>query len=400
VSATAERWSAGGSGLARACGRTLWIAWVALLPIALAVFVVQSLRNGHSSWAIDFHGNFRGPARELLRGDSPYHPAELERVRAAVAAGHSPIEFRHGVFAAYPAPGLLVGVPFTAVPGVVAEWLWLGVLVACGGLALRLAGVRDRRVLAAALLAPMVVSSLWFGAVDLVLALGLAACWRWRDHAGRAGLALGAIVALKLVALPLLAWLLATRRWRAAAAAAATAGVLLAAGWALIGFDGLAGYPHLLSVLADVESDRGYSAVAFAGALGLGSSTASLAPYAAGACALAALALVVRRGGREADAVAFLLGVLAALAFSPIVWQHSLALLLVPLAVLRPRFGAVWTLPVLLWLTPDTAGVVPVGKLLLAAAVVAALCLLAVQPGGGRRRVRQAIAAAGTGALA
>ena len=50
---------------------------------------------------------------------------------------------------------------------------------------------------------PPVVGSLFFGAVDLLLLLGLAACWRWRDSAGKAGCALGAIIALKLIALPL-----------------------------------------------------------------------------------------------------------------------------------------------------------------------------------------------------
>ena len=108
-------------------------------------------------------------------------------MRAAVAAGHSPIEYRHGVFATYPAPGLLLGVPFTALPVVFAEWLWLGCMLAAGGLALRLAGVRDWRVYAAAAMAPPVVCSLFYGAVELLLMLGLAACWRWRDRrSGRA----------------------------------------------------------------------------------------------------------------------------------------------------------------------------------------------------------------------
>ena len=84
-----------------------------------------------------------------------------------MAAGHSPIDYQHGVFAAYPAPALLLGVPFTALPYALAAWLWLGCVLAAGGLALRLAGVRDRRVYAAALLAPPVIGSLYYGAVDL-----------------------------------------------------------------------------------------------------------------------------------------------------------------------------------------------------------------------------------------
>ena len=274
VSATLER-GVRAPGIAQACMRALWFAWIALLPVALLVFVFQSIRNGHSAWAIDFHGNFRVPAQEILRGSSPYHPAELAHVRAAVAAEHSPIEFQHGVFAAYPAPGLLVGVPFTAIPAAVASWLWFGCLLAAGGLALRLAGVRDWRVYTAAVLAPPVVGSLFYGAVDLVLMLGLAACWRWREHAGRAGWVLGAMVALKLIALPLVLWFAATRRWGAAALSLAVAGILAVAGWAVVGFGELTAYPHLLSLLTDIESTRGYSAVAFADALGAGTAAAA-----------------------------------------------------------------------------------------------------------------------------
>ena len=306
VSATLER-GVRAPGIAQACMRALWFAWIALLPVALLVFVFQSIRNGHSAWAIDFHGNFRVPAQEILRGSSPYHPAELAHVRAAVAAEHSPIEFQHGVFAAYPAPGLLVGVPFTAIPAAVASWLWFGCLLAAGGLALRLAGVRDWRVYTAAVLAPPVVGSLFYGAVDLVLMLGLAACWRWREHAGRAGWVLGAMVALKLIALPLVLWFAATRRWGAAALSLAVAGILAVAGWAVVGFGELTAYPHLLSLLTDIESTRGYSAVAFADALGAGTAAAAWAPYAVGACVLAALVVVARRTPR-AEGETFMLG--------------------------------------------------------------------------------------------
>ena len=350
----------------------LWYAWLALLPLALVVFVVQSIRDGHDAWAIDFNGNFREPAQEILRGTSPYHPGELVRVRAAVEGGASPIDYSNGVFAAYPAPSLLFGVPFTVLPYAVAAWLWFGLVLAAGGAALFLAGVRDRLVYGAALLAPPVIGSLYYGAIDLVLMLGLAACWRWRDHAGRAGLALGAIIAFKLVALPVVFWLVATRRFRAAALALAVAGGLALGGWAVIGFDGLTDYPHLLSLLTDIESARGYSAVAVAIALGAGTGLAAWAPYALGGSLLAALWVVARRGAR-ADAATFLLGVLAALAFSPIVWQHSTALLLVPLAVLQPRFGPIWTLPLLFWLAPDGPEIAEPFQLLVCVLVVAGI---------------------------
>ncbi len=151
-------------------------------------------------------------------------------MRRAVAAGHRPDEFHDGVFPAYPAPALLLGVPFSYLPLGLAEWIWAGCMLLAGGLALRLVGVRDWRVYGVALLTPAAMSSVLLGAVDFALMLGIAACWRWRDHAGRAGLALGAIVALKLVAAPLVAWLLVTRRFRAAATAGAVAAGAVARG--------------------------------------------------------------------------------------------------------------------------------------------------------------------------
>jgi hypothetical protein len=335
--------------MARAGRRVLTICFLGILPPGLLlVILLGSYHYGTSAWSIDFDGNFYRPAHELANGLSPYHPGYLERVREAVAHGRKPDDFQKGVFVAYPAPALLLGVPFQYLPLVVAQWLWIGCMLAAGALALRIAGVRDWRVYGAALLTPAAMSSLMLGAVDLVLVLGLALCWRWRAHAGRAGLALGAIIALKLLAVPLLAWLLVTRRFRAAAVACATSSALLVGGWAVIGFDGFAGYAHLLSVLTDIESTRGYSAVAFAHALGAGEQVASLLPYVAGALVVAAMWRVSRR--REgADEAAFLLGVLAVLAFSPIVWHHYLLLLLVPLAIYSPRLTRIWFLPLACW---------------------------------------------------
>ena len=335
--------------LARVCRRVLVVLLFGILPASLLLAIlVGSFRSGTGAWAIDFDGNFLRPAHEILRGVSPYHPNELEHVRRAVAAGHRPDEFHDGVFPAYPAPALLLGVPFSYLPLGLAEWIWAGCMLLAGGLALRLVGVRDWRVYGVALLTPAAMSSVLLGAVDFALMLGIAACWRWRDHAGRAGLALGAIVALKLVAAPLVAWLLVTRRWRAAATAGAVAVGLWLAGWAAIGFHGLSGYPHVLSLLTDIESDRGYSAVAYANLIGISGQAASLAPYVLGIGLLGVLWRVSKRA-QGADEAAFLVGVLLLFAFSPIVWHHYLVLLFVPLGIYCPRFAPIWLLPTVCW---------------------------------------------------
>jgi hypothetical protein len=139
-----------------------------------------------------------------------------------------------------------------------------------------------------------------------------------------------------------------TRRYRAAAISAVTAAGLWLGGWALIGFNGLAGYPHLLSTLTEIEDDRGYSPVAYANLVGITGGVASAMPYIVGAALLVLLwAVSKRRDG--ADEAAFLVGVLTVLAFSPIVWHHYLVLLFIPLAVYCPRLAPIWFLPLVCW---------------------------------------------------
>ncbi len=62
------------------------------------------------------------------------------------------------------------------------------------------------------------------------------------------------------------------------------------------------------------------------------------------------LAGVVVYGRRSEDAKAFACAVTLMVVTSPIVWLHSFALLLAPVAVLRPRLSWIWFLPALLWL--------------------------------------------------
>ena len=74
-------------------------------------------------------------------------------------------------------------------------------------------------------------------------------------------------------------------------------------------------------------------------------------------------ALTLARGRRAAcwlrrsraaddDARSFTCAVAATLVLSPIVWLHYLVVLLVPVAITRPRFSVLWLLPVLLWVSP------------------------------------------------
>ena len=176
-----------------------------------------------------------------------------------------------------------------------------------------------------------------------MLALGVALAWRWRDHAVRAGLVLGLVVALKLFLWPLVLWFVITRRFKAAAVAACSSVVFLFVPWIPLDGAGLMSYPHRLSLLSSLEAKRGFSPAALLAHLGLGWGAAQAVGYALG---VALLVLAYRRRSSEAAALGLVCS--AALLLTPILWPNYLLIMLVPLALLRPRFGVVWLLPVVL----------------------------------------------------
>ena len=69
----------------------------------------------------------------------------------------------------------------------------------------------------------------------------------------------------------------------------------------------------------------------------------------AGGALLVCCVVFARRGD---DFRSFTAALGATLALSPIVWLHYLVVLLVPMAIARPRFSALWLLPILLWTSP------------------------------------------------
>ena len=64
------------------------------------------------------------------------------------------------------------------------------------------------------------------------------------------------------------------------------------------------------------------------------------------------LGAVVLSGRRGDDLRAFTYSIAAALVLTPVMWQHYLVLLLVPFALSRPRFSALWLVPIVIWLSP------------------------------------------------
>ena len=321
------------AGSLAALRRTAEIGLLAVAPALLSLAVIGGA-IGHR-YAFDFHGALWQAARDVIDGRNPYPPP--------TAAGVAP-----GDRFVYPPPVAILLIPLGALPFALAAAIITVVLIAAVAAALWALGVRDWRCYGATYLSIAVLHDVRLGALTPLLALGLALVWRWRAQA-RAAVPLALIVFAKLFLWPLGVWLLATGRVRIAVRGALLALGASALGWALIGFAGLSDYPKLLNVLADGEQGRGYSLVAGGLALGLGQAVARAAALAIGA---GLLALCWREGRRGSDERSLALALAAGLALSPIVWLHYFVLLLVPIAIVRRSFGAIWLIPVLLWITP------------------------------------------------
>lgn len=285
----------------------------------------------------------------------PFDFAIFLQAAADVRAGESPYvdpdTISEDAPAPYAYPPLLaiVLIPATALPDDVRGSSPAGVLVsllliACVAGALVLLDVRDWRCYPIALLYPPTIENVEYGAVGPVLALLVAIAWRFRSRLWPVAAALGTAIALKVFVWPLLAWLAATRRWRSAIASALVAVGLALASWAAIGFDGIADYPDLLRRLSDVEAENSYSAYAILVNGGITSALARVLVLAA-AVGLLVLAWRAARDGVDGDRRSLTLALAAGFVLTPILWLHYLVLLVVPIALARPRLSALWFVP-------------------------------------------------------
>jgi hypothetical protein len=312
--------------------RAFDVALLLVVPVLLDVFllVLQLLRN---SYSFDLRLAYIPAAEDVLRGASPY-PGLHD---AALAGEHAYV---------YPPLLAFLVTPFTLLPAPAASVVAVLLLVAALGATLHLLGVRDWRCYGALLAWGPVFDGLQVASVSVALALLVALAWRFRERGLASGSVVGLVVALKLFLWPLAVWSFATGRLRAALGAIAVAALAIFVPWGAVGFAGLTEYPALLRKLAALEQHEGFSLVsAFAS---VGASTAAARALAL-ALGLALLLGCARAGRRGADARAFVLALAAALALTPIAWQHYFVVLAVPLAVVRPRFSAAWLIPVVGW---------------------------------------------------
>jgi alpha-1,2-mannosyltransferase len=360
--------------------------------LGIAIGIVAALwAVKHYVGTIDGYRDSNGASHDL---------AVFLRAAGDVVHGDSPYAFRADQTFAYPPLAAFLAAPLHALGAGVATLVWTLVSLAAVALALWLLGVRDWRCYALTAAFPFTRSAIDLGTVGPLLLLAVAAAWRWRDRIATAGAAAGAAIALKLFLWPLAAWLAITRRLRTVAAAIGCALLFVIVPWAAIGFAGLGGYPGLLHRLSSDEATSSYSVIALAVRAHL--------PEAAGV-ALSLLAAVVllaaafwtardeRRSGRDREVAVLTLALAAGLAVSPIVWVHYFLLLLVPLALARPRLSALWLVPFLYYPLGESAW--PAGDARkLGLALVATLVLLcaAIFPAARLRLSRGRRAAKGS----
>jgi hypothetical protein len=316
--------------------------------------------------AVDVQQAFLPAARAVLHGTSPYSQIGSRAVTQGTAFLYPPLS------------GYLF-VPFTLLPQLAAEIVAVVLVAAAVPATLLLLGVRDWRCHAVAFLWWPTIIGIQTGNLTLPMLLGVALVWRYRNRRTVAAVVAGLVVALKLFFWPVLVWLVATRRYKTAALAAASSVFFVLVPWAGIGFAGLRGYPHLLASVSGDEGPRSYSVAALLHTV-IPTWTAATAVETLFGAALLAVVIAAGRRGRDRDA--FALSIVAILVLTPLLEMHYLAVLLVVVALYRPRFALAWAAPLLIWgaAAGNVASLIQIVHVLLAVAATVVLARWDCQP--------------------
>ncbi|MGH2843370.1 MAG: glycosyltransferase family 87 protein, partial [Solirubrobacteraceae bacterium] len=291
-----------------------------LVPLVVLVTLLGAVIAGPNV-GVDFHNAYYVAGLRVLRGGDPY--------------AWSAHQIAAGVAFVYPAFSALFFAPFALISRGTASLTFMFVCVALAPLTLWIMRVRDWRVYGATLLW-LPFFGAWQTANETALLVALTAlAWRYRDRPIVCGALAAAAISLKPLVWPLALWLLVTRRYRASAYGLAVGVVLNLASWAVVGFSNVSVYLHESVLDSRLSWRHGYSLIALAGHFGLGR-VVGYALLVIGALALTLLVVyigLVKRRERQA----LILAVALMLVSSPLVWSHYFLLLLIPLALKRPR---------------------------------------------------------------
>jgi hypothetical protein len=350
--------------LTRWIGRTLLrVLAVGSLVLCGPGLLISTVNRVGYNLLYDFKGGLYNAGVAILHGHTPYQARFLAHQAALMHAGHVAIgETATHSFSipVYPALANVLVVPFSALPFWVAGLIYtlLSAAAMVGGI--WLLGVRDRRCLALTLVSWPFLFGAFLGAIGPFLVLGAGIAWRWRDRLWPPALSLATIIAVKIFPWTLAVWLLFTRRYKALALCVAAGVLLTFAAWALIGFDGLREYPQMLSNMSFIQEDRSVSIVGVLIIAGVSSGVATAVAMLLGA-GLLGLAWRLSHGP-DGDRRVFGLAVLAALTATPIVWEHYMVLLFIPIALASPRFSAAWLIPICTPIIESASWIVPASR--------------------------------------
>ncbi|MGO9792742.1 MAG: glycosyltransferase family 87 protein [Solirubrobacteraceae bacterium] len=307
----------------------------ALLPVIATSWLLYHMLAG-GIVAVDFGREYWVAGLRVLNGGDPY--------------AWSARQIAGGVSFPYPGFTAIGFASFALLSRGLSEALFTALCMLAALGTLRVLAVRDWRLYGLVMLWPPVVAAWQTANLTLLLVLGIGLIWRYRERPVVTGLLAALIVSLKPFTWPIGVWLLCTRRYRAAGWALAVGLVLNAAAWALLGGGAAGRYLRLSGEVTDALHRSGYGAIALA--MQFGASVAVGTLLAAGcSIALAVSCLCAARRGREQEALTAAIGLM--LTASPLVWNHYLALLIVPLALARPNLGSAWLVPLVLWLCPS-----------------------------------------------
>lgn len=309
-------------------------ALAVLAPLATLVLLVSYVTR--HEFAVDFQHTYWIAGQRVVHGLDPY------------VATHGQVT--QGVAFVYPALAGLLFAPFGLIAQGTSAAIYTALSFAALFATLRVLSVRDWRVYAMALLWFPVINAWQSANVTLLLGLLIALAWRYRSRPVLTALLTAFAVSLKPFVWPLGLWLIATRRYRAAAWAVGWGLVLNLVAWQILGFRDIGQFLHLSSAVTSALFRTGYAVIAICVRLGAsrGVGTAVMVLVSAG-LVLTCLWL----GRRHREESAFTIAVALMLAASPLVWNHYFALLIVPAAVCRRRLSAEWLIPLALWVCPS-----------------------------------------------
>jgi hypothetical protein len=297
----------------------LSILALGVLPIVLLTLAFTHWRaNGTLAW--DFHHELYPQAQTMLDGDNPYP-----------SATHDPAT---GTNRVWPPAAVLVVAPLTLLPAAAADLL-IGLLgLGCFAAALWVVGTRDWRVYGVVALWPPVFIEPGLAHLTPMISLLVALTWRNREAGARSGLVAGLAVAVKFFIWPLLVWLAATRRPRAACFGALVAATSLLL---VLPFTGLTAYVESVLRVGRVFDQDTYTV------FGILVQSGAAEPVARVVTLVAAGTLLWGTWRYRS----FTLAIATALVASPIVWLDYFAIAAIPLAIVRPRLSPIWFVPLL-----------------------------------------------------